>query len=307
MILVCGGLTDIVTELLCARLEHQGYAYRLFDQGRYPTGYRVAWTWRGGAPVGTIEGPDWRVDLAEVTGAFVRYVSRNGHAPFPSVPANLETAAIAECQAGLLALLEYLPCPVANRAAGSMSNHSKPYQARLVREVGLLTPRTLITSDPAAARACCDECGGAVIFKSLSGVRSIVRRIEARDLDRLATLRHGVAQFQAYVPRDNVRVHTVGDAIFATRVRSEAVDYRYAEQQGHALEMTPTTLPPQVAEACVALARAMNLCIAGIDLKESPDGEWICFEINPSPGFAFYEQWTGQPISAALADLLRGG
>ena len=222
------------------------------------------------------------------------------------MPTELETATLAECQAGVLALVEQLPCPVANRAGGSMSNHSKPYQARLVREAGLLTPRTLVTSDPAAARAFYEECGGAAIFKSVSGVRSIVRRVECRDLERLETLRHGVAQFQAYVPGENVRVHTVGDETFATRIRSDAVDYRFASQRGHALEMAATTLPPPVAEACLALTRTMGLCIAGIDLKETPAGEWYCFEINPSPGFAFYEQWTGQPISAALAGLLRG-
>jgi len=37
-----------------------------------------------------------------------------------------------------------------------------------------------------------------------------------------------------------------------------------------------------------------------------PDGEWYCFEINPSPGFIYYERHSGLPISAALADLLHG-
>jgi hypothetical protein len=29
-------------------------------------------------------------------------------------------------------------------------------------------------------------------------------------------------------------------------------------------------------------------------------------EVNPSPGFIYYERHTGQQISAALADLLNG-
>ena len=37
-----------------------------------------------------------------------------------------------------------------------------------------------------------------------------------------------------------------------------------------------------------------------------PDGEYVCFEVNPCPGFIYYERHTGQPISAALADLLNG-
>jgi glutathione synthase/RimK-type ligase-like ATP-grasp enzyme len=306
MILVCGGLADIVTELMCSRLEHMGYNYHLLDQGWYPDGFTVAWTWDGEVPAGTIATTQWSLDLAQLTGVFVRYIGKDGRAPMATVPADLEDAAIAECQAGLSTLLEHLPCPVANRAAGSMSNHSKPYQALIVRQTGLRTPRTLITSDPAAARAFYEACGGEVIFKSLSGLRSVVRRMEPRDLDRLMHLRQGVAQFQEFVPGENIRVHTVGDALFATRVLTQAVDYRYAERQGHHMEMEPTTVPEPVAAACHKLASALNLVIAGIDLKETPDGSYYCFEVNPSPGFAFYEQRTGQAISAALAEVLRG-
>jgi glutathione synthase/RimK-type ligase-like ATP-grasp enzyme len=307
MILVCGGLADVVTELVCARLEDLRYPYRLLDLGFYPDRFRVHWSWNGGTPTGAIVAPDWSLDLHDVGGVFVRYVGSDGHAPLANVPAEMTDVVLAEAQAGLGALLEVLPCPVANRMNGSMSNHSKPYQALLVRESGLRTPPTLVTSDPDAARAFYDTHGGEVIFKSLSGVRSVVRRMEARDLDRLHLLRDCPAQFQTYLRGDNVRVHTVGDEVFATRIRSAAVDYRYAKQQGADAEMEPTTLPPEIAEACIRLSRTLGLVIAGIDLKETPDGAFYCFEINPSPGFAYYEQRTAQPISAALADLLHRG
>jgi glutathione synthase/RimK-type ligase-like ATP-grasp enzyme len=104
-----------------------------------------------------------------------------------------------------------------------------------------------------------------------------------------------------------VRVHTVNDDVFATAIRSSAIDYRFADRQGGTAEMEPTDLPPAIAQACFDLARSMKLVIAGIDLKRTPDGEWYCFEVNPAPGFAYYEQNTGQPISAALAEVLRKG
>jgi hypothetical protein len=43
------------------------------------------------------------------------------------------------------------------------------------------------------------------------------------------------------------------------------------------------------------------------DLKETPDGEYYCFEVNPCPGFLYYERHTHQPISTALASLLHHG
>jgi hypothetical protein len=307
MILVCGGLADTVTELVCSRIEYLGHEYRFLNLGLYPDGYLINWTWEHITPTGVMNGPDWSLDLADISGVFIRFIGMDGHAPLASIPPGLEESTLAECQAGLAAVLEDLPCLVVNRMGGSPSNQSKPYQGLIVRKTGLRTPHTLITSDPVAAQEFYEHYAGEVIFKSLSGTRSIVRRMEARDLERLPYLRNGVTQFQAHVPGDNIRVHTVGDQIFATRIRSTAVDYRYAHQQGADVELEPTTLPPQVAMACHQLANTLGLALTGIDLKQTPEGEWYCFEVNPVPAFAYYEKQTGQPISAALIEMLRVG
>ena len=304
MILVCGGLADGVTELVCARLQHCGYPYRLLDLAHYPAGYRVAWRWTDAGPVGTIAGPDWVLDLDAITGVYVRFLGPEGRLPPQGDPEDAAALQF-EADAGLMALFEDLPCPVVNRVGGGMSNNSKPYQALLLRRAGLKVPATLVTSDPAAARAFQAE-HGEVIYKSASGIRSIVRRLGPDQLARLAFLRDGPAQFQAFVPGRNVRVHTVGDAVFATLIETEAVDYRYAHLDGLDVAMTPVTLPAAVEAACLRAARDLDLLFAGIDLKETPDGEYVCFEVNPCPGFIYYERHTGQQISTALADLLNG-
>lgn len=304
MILVCGGLADSVTELVCARLQHCGFPYRLLDLARYPVGYCVAWHWTDAGPAGTIAGPGWVLGLDAITGVYVRFLGPEGRVP-PEGDPEAATALQFEADAGLMALLEDLPCPVVNRIGGGMSNNSKPYQALFLRRVGFQVPATLVTSDPAAARAFHAE-HGEVIYKSASGIRSIVRRLGPAQLARLAFLRNGPAQFQAFVPGHNVRVHTVGDVVFATRIETDAVDYRYAHLDGLDVVMTSVTLPATVKAACLRAARELDLLFAGIDLKETPDGEYVCFEINPCPGFTYYERHTGQPISAALANLLNG-
>ncbi len=52
--------------------------------------------------------------------------------------------------------------------------------------------------------------------------------------------------------------------------------------------------------------------MAGIDLRLDPEGRWYCFEVNPSPGYSFFQEHTGQRIDRAIARLLlaadrRGG
>jgi glutathione synthase/RimK-type ligase-like ATP-grasp enzyme len=305
MILICGGLADGVTELVCSRLEACGYPYRLVDLARFPDGHRFTARWTDRGPEGSIATDVWRLDLDEISGVYARFLGPDDRPGQPGIDPEDTKALRTECDLSLMALVEDLTCPVVNRVGGGLSNNSKPYQALTISRTGLRVPPTLVTSDPAAVRAFIAE-HGEVIYKSASGVRSIVRRVGADQLARLDLLRHGPAQFQAFVPGRNVRVHTVGEKIFATAIESDAVDYRYAHADGLSASLEPVVLPPAIAEACLRLARAFDLLFAGIDLKQTPSGEFFCFEVNPSPGFLYYERHTRQPISTALAELLRG-
>jgi glutathione synthase/RimK-type ligase-like ATP-grasp enzyme len=185
------------------------------------------------------------------------------------------------------------------------SNMSKPYQAQAVLRHGFATPDTLISDDP-------DEViefarhHDAVIYKSTSGIRSVVSRFDP-DADRakLGRLRWCPVQFQELLRGPDVRVHVVGEEVFAAIVHSDAVDYRYARQQvGTDARLSAHRLADDVAQRCVSLARELRLPFAGIDLKLVDDGRVVCFEVNPSPGFPWYEREAGLPIAAAVAGWL---
>jgi D-alanine-D-alanine ligase-like ATP-grasp enzyme len=57
----------------------------------------------------------------------------------------------------------------------------------------------------------------------------------------------------------------------------------------------------------VALAARLRLQFCGIDLRRRPDGEHVCLEVNPMPGYSYFESETGQAISEALVDYLIHG
>lgn len=307
MILVCGGIADSVTELVCARLIDCGFDYRFIDLGLFPRQHSIDVRWRGGAPEGVLEGPGWRLELFEISAVFARWPGPEARAGHPGLDGPLVNAAQAECDLALMSIFDALPCLVMNRLAGGYSNHSKPLQALAITRAGLMTPRTLITTDPAAAEQFLESVGGEAIYKSISGLRSIVRRVGPQQRSRLELLRNGPCQLQELVPGRNVRVHTVGDAVFPTAIASEAVDYRYAARDNQRAELEAIEIPQAVAAACLRLARRLDLAHSGIDLKQTPDDRWFCFEINPAPGFIYYERSTGQPISLAVAELLHSG
>jgi glutathione synthase/RimK-type ligase-like ATP-grasp enzyme len=203
----------------------------------------------------------------------------------------------------LLAIASILDAVVVNRPAAGRSNLTKPFQLAAISDAGLTVPPTLVTTDPAAARKFVDR-HGRVVYKSISGIRSIVAALDATDADRLSGVSTGPVQLQRWIEGIDVRVHVVGTQWFATAIECAATDYRYAGDADDQMAVIATDIDGDLGERLVRLAASMGLLVAGIDLRLTPDDEWFCFEINPSPGFTFYEDATGQPIAAAICDLL---
>ena len=195
---------------------------------------------------------------------------------------------------------------VVNRFSAMASNSSKPYQARLIERHGFAIPETLITTDDEAVREFWLR-HGTVIYKSISGVRSIVARLTSEHLDRLEHLRWCPTQFQQHIPGTDYRVHVVGDEVFGCEIISSGDDYRYAGRSGATVSLRACPLEADVAERCVSVVRGLGLAVAGVDLRYHPAGRWFCFEVNPSPAFTYYQSATGQPIGEAIADLLIRG
>jgi glutathione synthase/RimK-type ligase-like ATP-grasp enzyme len=200
---------------------------------------------------------------------------------------------------------EHTGALVVNKPSAAYSNESKPYQAGIIRRFGFLVPATLITTDPDLAR---EFIAGhdAVVYKSISGVRSIVSRIDAERMSRIEDVRWCPTQFQGYVPGTDYRVHVVGDDVFSVEIECEADDYRYATNSGSRCEITQTELPERCANACRRLTKELGLIFSGIDLRRTPDGEWYCFEVNPSPGFSFFDTESGSIARAVAGQLAEG-
>ncbi len=197
-------------------------------------------------------------------------------------------------------------CRITNAPSVQMSNNSKPYQSLVIQQHGLHIPDMCITSNEEEAR---NFLAGykSVIYKSISGTRSVVKQVDAQSLQNLYKIKYCPVQFQECVTGYNVRVHVIGKQAIATKICSDAVDYRYAHTEDKTTTLESYVLPDDVAEKCICLAHSLKLPFAGIDLMFANDGRVICFEVNPSPGYSYYERNTGQLISHALAEYLAFG
>lgn len=239
------------------------------------------------------------LDLEQVHAAYIRPYDY-GDVPQVSGDAS-RLSALRHFAHDLTEWLEAAPIPVVNRFSAQASNTSKLFQQRLIAGYGFDVPASLVTTDPQAARAFAERHGD-VIYKSLSSVRSIVKRLDHDRFDRLDAVASCPTLFQRHVPGTDYRAHVAGHRVFATMVHSLADDYRY----DHETERIAVTLPAEVAARCVRLSHGLGLLFSGVDLRRTHDGRWCCFEVNPSPAYPYYEP-AGEPVIAeALADLLSG-
>lgn len=306
MILLTGIPSETPMALVRTQLDEIGAPYVFFNQRKF-AGAEISFGVSGGRATGRLRLNGDSYALEDFTAVYTRMMDDRN---LPELKDEPEGSPLRRsCRAlhdTLSRWAEISEGRVVNRSAAMGSNFSKPYQAQLISRHGFEVPETLITNDPELVREF-RERHKRVIYKSISGVRSIVQTLGDEDMKRLNLIRLCPTQFQAFVEGTNLRVHTIGEKVFGTAISTEATDYRYAHRQiGDPARLREVEVSDWLSERCVNLARGLGLAFAGIDLKITPDHRIFCFEVNPSPAYSYYENNTGQPISRAVARYLAG-
>lgn len=258
-----------------------------------------------GSLAGTLRVDGTSLALADVSAAYLRPYGAERLLTRVELPRRAAVSSYTGAlHAAIFAWADITPARVLNRPALMASNCSKPLQSMILERLGFGIPPTLVTTDADAARAFIDTHELA-IYKSVSAVRSIVKRIDRTiAAERLADVAACPTQFQAYVAGTDVRVHVVGDEVFAVEIVSDVADYRYSARSNGSTRLSAYTLPAEIETRCRSAATALGLPLCGIDLRRTPDGRWFAFEANPSPGYTYFARATGAPIAAAIARYL---
>jgi hypothetical protein len=306
VILLAGIRSEPALAKVAAELDGLGVPMAFFDQRQAAEAacrYRID----GDGLRGTLRLGPQTLRLEDVAAVYTRLMDDRFLPELRGLPADAPERTTCRCLHDTLSTwLELAPGRVVNRGSAMASNGSKPYQAQAILAAGFDVPETLVTNEPDLVRDFL-AAHGRVIYKSVSGTRSIVREMDDGALARLHDIRWCPVQFQAYVEGVDVRVHVIGRQVYATRVTSAAADYRYAGLDGGLpARLEPTRLSEVAEQRCVELTERLGLRFSGIDLRITPAGRAVCFEANPCPGYSYYEGHTGQPIARALARHLVG-
>jgi MvdD family ATP-grasp ribosomal peptide maturase len=303
--------------LVIKAIEEQGGKAFRFDTDRFPTEVKLDAHYGKGTERLILTFEQEKVDLREVAAVWYRRIWIGGRIP-TTMDAQLREASIKESRAtvqGMIASLKGFhldPVPNIRRAA------NKQLQLQVARELGLDTPRTLITNNPQAVREFAKECEEGMITKMLSsfaiyeeGKEKVVftNPVAPEDLENLDGLRFCPMTFQETVPKAlELRTIIVGKRVFTASIDSQSSegarnDWR---RRGVALleDWKPYNLPQSVEEKLLKLMEHFRLNYGALDLILTPDTRHVFLEVNPVGEFFWLERCPGLPISKAIADIL---
>lgn len=179
-----------------------------------------------------------------------------------------------------------------------VSNNSKLYQLTMLELINIYIPKSIVTAKNSNEITLSNlrNLNCKTIFKSLSSIRSKV--VEYKNTD---TQIYEPVLFQELISGHNIRVHVIKQTVIAIKILSSQVDYRYDETTRIFEEVQ---LPEAIIQECLNLAKQTNLLFCGIDLIEL-NNKYYILEINPSPGYVFFEEHFEQKkISHALMEAL---
>jgi MvdD family ATP-grasp ribosomal peptide maturase len=303
--------------LVIKAIEEQGGKAFRFDTDRFPTELRLDVHYGKGTERLILTFEQEKLDLREVAAVWYRRIWIGGRIP-TTMDAQLREASIKESRAtvqGMIASLKGFhldPVPNIRRA------DNKQLQLQVAQELGLDTPRTLITNNPQAVREFAKECEEGMITKMLSsfaiyeeGKEKVVftNPVAPEDLENLDGLRFCPMTFQEKVPKAlELRTIIVGKRVFTASIDSQSSegarnDWR---RRGVALleDWKPYNLPQAVEEKLLKLMEHFGLNYGALDLILTPDGRHVFLEVNPVGEFFWLERCPGLPISKAIADIL---
>ena len=315
MLLIVTNQQDITCDLVVLALQRRGVPYARFNTEDVPTGAALTWTLASSREDACLALPTGSVALGEIDAVWYRRPT----SPAPDVDdPGARAFAASEAQAALDNLWAVLPGLWVSRPAAIRAAGHKLHQLRSAAASGFEVPPTLLTSDPARARAFC-AAHRAVVAKPLGrgyvdtaeGSRALVfaNLLGPADLARLDEVAAAPTLFQTFVEKAaDLRVTVVGRRVFATAIRARSgpppVDWRRRDLDdlAHDLVELPATLEDRVR----GYVAGYGLQFGALDFVLTPDGRYVFLEINPNGQWGWIEQVTGAPIADALVDLFVG-
>lgn len=312
MILILSSQRDIHAQSVIKELNASNTPNCLIDLSLYPTKYGSTFLFKYNSSK-----PDFKlqvdqhrsIDLDQVKSVWWRRpqsfvlhedIKKPSHQHF----------AFNECKEAISGLWYSLDCKWVNDPAKDEIAHRKLYQLKLAKKIGLTIPETCISNIEYDVSAFINEQKReAVICKSFSATEQEwreTRLVKNEEQTKLSSVKYAPVIFQEYIDAVyDIRVTVVGNNIFPAAIYSQETSYKVDCRMdiGRA-QIEAVELPEEVNQKLLRLMNELDLTYGAIDLRLTPNNEYVFLEINPAGQWLFIEEKTKQPITKAVADSL---
>lgn len=289
-------------------LQNDGKSPRLIDTAAFPANMTLSFSLDGRGHVAVLGDEVDAFDTDELHVVWWRRPRPYGLNP--QLDPSMASFAYAECHEAMAGMWHSLDVQWVNPPEADEVAHHKPRQLALAARLGLSVPNTLITNDPQAARAFIASLRDKrVIYKTFLAQETQwreTRLVGRAELDAMESLRLAPVIFQEFVDAEiDLRVTVFGEEVYAAAITTPPGAYEYdyrVDLSGVRIE--PASLPKKLEGLLVRLVAELGLLYGAIDLRLTPEGDYIFLEINPAGEFLFIEEKSGIPLTSAMADLL---
>ena len=194
--------------------------------------------------------------------------------------------------------------------------NEKINQLKLAKKLGFIIPKTLISSNRKEIKKFISENKSTVIktlknhelrtltseiFTFILTPENFIKLTKNSQLDYPLFLQENIEK------KLELRITVIGDHVLAASIDSQA--QKYSKTDWRVLDPDcmihkKFDLPGEIKSKCLKLLKIFNLYFGAIDMAITPDGKYVFFEINPFGQYQWIEDFTGLPISKAIADLI---
>ena len=210
-----------------------------------------------------------------------------------------------DCRAALLGiLLNQFSGTWINNPVNTSLAENKLVQLRAAQQSGFRVPHTLVSQDPVSVRQFCEGLDYKVVVKAIRGTRKarlFTNMVTPAHLASEAAVALCPATYQEYIAGEaHVRTHCFGEAVYSVIIESRDLDWRANLD----VPLKPIELDDKIKARLLSVLKRLGLKMGVVDLKLTPDGELVWFEVNPQGQFLFIEGLCGLKLASAFADFL---
>jgi len=257
-----------------------------------------------------------RITLSDVDTAW--YLRENYIEDQDELPSSMETRFIQnETRQAMRAIFTTLKCRWINKQESiDYVNSNKLYQQLIASLCGLSIPKTIVSNDPVEVQRFSDFNNGllakSIGYTKLDEEGRLALYSERFSVEEIANSHSAInvcpLYGQKYIEKlFEHRVMVIGSRVLSCRIDSQAsnktrVDWRHYDLDNVRHEYVE--LPNVVKDRLRSFMDMIDLRYGAIDMIETPEGNFVFLEVNPSGQWGWIADLAGLPIPEAVAQML---